>query len=57
MKDKINISCCSCENFAISREWIAYCLKDKKNVNLFGFCKYFKEDEFIRGMKQDKNYK
>ncbi|MCU9808347.1 hypothetical protein LEQ06_09325 [Paraclostridium sp. AKS46] len=57
MKDTINISCCSCENFAVSGEWRAYCLKDKKNIDLFGFCKDFEEDKFIRHMKQDENYK
>ena len=57
MKDAINISCCNCENFTVSGERKGYCLKDKKNVNLFWFCKDFEEDEFIRDMKQDKNYK
>ncbi|CEP50295.1 Uncharacterised protein [[Clostridium] sordellii] len=51
MKVKLDVSCCNCENFAVSGEGKEYCLKDKKNIDLFGFCKKFKEDEFIKYIK------
>ena len=49
----LDISCCNCEKFTV-RNGRSYCLKIKINVDTYGFCNEFEEDEFIKEIKLNK---